>query len=213
MRRQRTEPVLGAGPLWLAASSIATFAMIVGSPATAQKPDEQTCRRTEVHKYFQDAIKDASKKAFGSANSKWITETASMQQIQGDGVICNATVRYEYRQAGGGIASIDFANMQFLVRKGKGSRFIVVLHGAPESQTVVNDPSREIDVTYDAKLASDAAANAEVDAFRAWIDETAKKQNERDKEETRRRKVPCEQSGGTWGYHRGEIGCYFKTVG
>ena len=210
--RPRMKMCLRASGLWLSALGGATIAIFVGSPAAAQKLDEQTCRIIEVHRYFPDAIKNASKKAFGSANSRWITETASMQQIHGDGVICNASVRYEYKNIGSRVASIEFANLQFLVRKREGNRFSVMLHGGANSQARVHDTGREIALPSDAQDANDAAADAQVEAFSAWINETAKKQNERDKEETRRRKVPCEQSGGTWGYHKGEIGCYFKTV-
>ena len=148
------------------------------------------------------------------------------QNTFGDRIICKSTISFDTVTASGEIAKIEIRGLDYqVIDMGNGSLNVTTYRwpSRAELQDANNDYNRALVVdgetfeqAWAKKRATDAARQRAIDAENQ---RSAQQEAAREIAETRRRKGPCEASGGTWGYptnaigfRTGQLGCYFRTM-
>ncbi len=190
-------------------------ALGVSDVAMAADDEDGVCRLGDIQKKYPAAIKRRHPEALkaspqgllGSFNGKWNIEEIGLRGTRGYDLICHATLTFDYVKGDGSFATLHYPQTLFLVRKASRHGWTVDVYQPPIQHKNVGQTRNAEGLTP-----ADVAHNKRVDDDIRALNAYARKIRAEEAEETRRRKAPCEQAGGNWGYRDGKLACHFQTT-
>ena len=188
---------------------------VMGGGATAADDPRGICHRADIKKKYAGAIKKhrpevveaLSQHSLGSFGGQWQIDDIVLRGTVGEGTVCQATLTLDYLKRDRSFANLHYPETLFLVERASRNGWTVRFYQPPSQNKNAGEWRNA-----DGLTAADIAHNRRVDEDLRQLQAFGRKIGADDAEETRKRKVPCEQSGGTWGYYEGKLGCYFRTI-
>lgn len=182
-----------------------------------ENPDVRERFSAAIHKWAQDA--DPTGESLKGMNFA-VTDARLVSYTPNESTICRATVAFDFKQPSGHVAKIEYRDLNYRVYQNQFNSIDTTAYMWPtaaqmqDSDNAINRAmvvdGETFEQAWDKQRGQTSKQQA---ANKAQWDALVRQKQADDDAETRRRQGPCEATGGTWGYYRGKLGCYFTTVG